>query len=71
MPHHEIKTCSRCSKTFECKVGNVLECQCNQIQLQYEEKIYIENTYTDCLCIDCLHVLRYQYQLLKNKASHS
>ncbi|MBA4196760.1 MAG: hypothetical protein C0459_04315 [Chitinophaga sp.] len=67
MPQHEKKQCSKCNNNFECKVGNVLECQCSQIQLSYEERVYIENLYTDCLCIDCLHVLRYQYQILKKK----
>ena len=60
MPQHENKKCPRCNNTFECKVGNVLECQCDQILLSYDEKTYIENMYMDCLCIDCLHLLRYQ-----------
>ncbi len=68
MPHHEQKNCPRCKRVFECKVGNVLECQCSQIQLTYEEKAHFENTYTDCLCIDCIYLLRYQFQLInKNK----
>lgn len=69
MPSHEEIKCSRCSKTFECKVGNVLECQCSQIQLSPEERIFIENKYDTCLCIDCLHELKYQYQIVKNKPS--
>jgi hypothetical protein len=68
MPQHENKVCNRCNKNFECKVGNVLECQCSQIQLSYEEKVYIEDKYADCLCIDCLHILKYQYQILKVQA---
>ncbi len=71
MPQHENKKCPHCNNTFECKVGNVLECQCDQILLSYDEKIYIENTYIDCLCIDCLHLLRYQYQQQKTKQSLS
>jgi hypothetical protein len=47
MPQHENKSCPRCNKTFECKVGNVLECQCSQIQLSYEEKVFIEDKYAD------------------------
>jgi len=62
MPNHEIKVCSCCLKTFECKVGNVLECQCNEIHLTYEERNAIELKYTDCLCIDCLYILRYKFQ---------
>jgi hypothetical protein len=49
----------------------VLECQCDQILLSYDEKTYIENMYMDCLCIDCLHLLRYQYQQQKTKQSLS
>lgn len=67
MPHHENKICARCNANFECKVGNVLECQCSQIQLSYEERVHIENEYSDCLCIDCLHILKYQYQMLTIK----
>ncbi len=67
MPQHEIKKCPRCSNTFECKVGNVLECQCNQIVLTYDERSYAESRFLDCLCIDCLHVLRYEYQIKKKK----
>ncbi|MDW8286938.1 MAG: hypothetical protein RMJ89_02605 [Flammeovirgaceae bacterium] len=26
---HELLTCPRCHKLFECKVGNVAHCQCN------------------------------------------
>lgn len=68
MPHHEYKNCPRCSRTYECKVGNVLECQCSQIQLSYEEKIHIEQAYSDCLCIDCLYELQHQYPL-KNQTN--
>lgn len=63
MPHHEQKNCPRCNQIFECKVGNVLECQCSQIQLSYEEKIHIEQAFTDCLCIDCLDELQHQHRL--------
>ncbi|MBS1626484.1 MAG: cysteine-rich CWC family protein [Bacteroidetes bacterium] len=69
MAQHENKKCPQCNNIFECKVGNVLECQCYQIQLSYEEKIYFESIYTDCLCIHCMHKLKQQYQLLKKKIS--
>ena len=65
MPQHETKNCPRCGNSFECKLGNVLECQCNSIQLGFDERNYVENIYTDCLCIHCLHVLRYEHQIKK------
>jgi hypothetical protein len=68
MPLHEMKQCVRCNKHFECKVGNVTECQCNQIQLTYEEQSYIESKFTDCLCINCLALLRYEAQIALAKS---
>lgn len=67
---HENKKCARCHTNFECKVGNVLECQCSQIKLNYEERIYVESLYTDCLCINCLRILQQQYILMRKKAFH-
>jgi len=64
MPQHEIKICSRCGKTFECKVGSILECQCNQIQLNTDERTYIEIKYGDCMCIHCLFELQQEFGLL-------
>ncbi len=67
MANHENKNCPRCNALFECKVGNVLECQCSQIKLNYEERVYVESLYTDCLCINCLHTLQQQYLMLRKK----
>jgi hypothetical protein len=67
MPHHENKNCGRCNAVFECKTGNVLECQCNQIKLSYEERIYIESLYTDCLCIHCLELLQKEYPVFRKQ----
>jgi hypothetical protein len=67
MAQHEHKFCPRCNADFECKVGNITDCQCNQIHLQYEERIYIESLFTDCLCIHCLQQLQQQYTVLRKK----
>ncbi len=67
MPKHENKKCQRCNKIFECKLGNVLECQCTQIVLTDEAQNYVSQLFNDCLCIDCLHVLRYQFQINKTQ----
>jgi hypothetical protein len=65
MPHHEIKSCCKCGKPFECKAGNITECQCNKIYLSNEERIYIEDKFSDCLCIDCLRLLQTEYTMLR------
>ena len=33
MPAHETKYCERCNAAFECKPGNITECQCFGIVL--------------------------------------
>ncbi|MBV9989109.1 MAG: cysteine-rich CWC family protein [Chitinophagaceae bacterium] len=63
MPHHENKKCPRCNRVFECKVGNIAECQCSSLQLTYEERVFIEGQYLDCLCAKCLETLQFQYRL--------
>lgn len=63
MPQHEIKACPRCNRAFECKQGNIAECQCTQVALSFEERIFIEGKYVDCLCAACLSVLKFQCQV--------
>ncbi|MCS6933715.1 MAG: cysteine-rich CWC family protein [Chitinophagales bacterium] len=50
---HEIKTCPRCGNVFECKVGDIANCQCN-IPLSDRTKKFLAGTYYDCLCASCL-----------------
>lgn len=54
MSLHESKQCPRCHSPFECKVGNISQCQCSGISLSDEEKRQIALNYTDCLCRNCL-----------------
>ncbi len=62
MASHETKKCERCGTLFECKVGNILECQCYAVQLTAEEKAYIsEKRYSDCLCAACLNIVKQEY----------
>ena len=64
---HEQKNCPRCEKMFECKVGDVGNCQCSQIKLNLEEIAFIEELYDDCLCINCIYELRRRYVHFVNK----
>jgi hypothetical protein len=54
MNKHEQKYCPRCNQLFECKVGNITQCQCSTIQLTTEQLNYINTKYTDCLCAACM-----------------
>ncbi len=67
MCKHEEKQCPRCSKAFECKVGNIGECQCSGVQLSIEKRAFIETRYNDCLCINCLKELKNRYVFFKEK----
>jgi hypothetical protein len=67
MPGHEIKNCPRCNKIFECKAGDITNCQCSNIKLSVEERAFIEDRYSDCLCADCLLQLKNGHALFKEK----
>lgn len=67
MCKHEEKECPRCGNGFECKVGNIGECQCAGVQLSIEERAFIETRYNDCLCISCLKELKNRYVFFKEK----
>jgi len=67
MPQHEPKACPRCNKAFECRVGDVANCQCSAITLTLEERAFIEDRYNDCLCINCLKDLKNKYTFFRKK----
>ncbi len=57
MTKHEIKNCPRCHTTFECKVGDIVRCQCSAVAISRATKDYLEKTEYDCLCKKCLFEL--------------
>jgi hypothetical protein len=63
MYKHEEKRCSRCGECFECKAGDIVNCQCYGIELTTEEEAFIASHYTDCLCRFCLLQLKSRYHL--------
>jgi hypothetical protein len=63
---HEAKYCPRCNQPFECKVGNITQCQCYGIAISTEERAFIDANYTDCLCSNCLRQLKNDYVHSKN-----
>lgn len=54
---HEEKKCPRCGSDFECKVGDIANCQCNAIPVTPETVALVSKNYDDCLCRDCLSEL--------------
>ncbi|MCW8936018.1 MAG: cysteine-rich CWC family protein [Gammaproteobacteria bacterium] len=58
MTKHEQKTCPHCKSYFECKSGDILNCQCETIILTQEHRDFIASRYDDCLCAGCLRTIR-------------
>ncbi|WP_090098607.1 cysteine-rich CWC family protein [Chitinophaga sp. CF118] len=62
MAHHESVICPRCKAAFECRVGSILQCQCQQVTLTEDERAYINETYSECLCASCLTAMQKSYR---------
>jgi hypothetical protein len=67
MCKHEENNCPRCNKPFECKVGDITNCQCYGISFTPEEKTFIAERYNSCLCAACLNELKNKYVVFKEK----
>ena len=48
------KHCPRCQASFECKVEDVANCQCNAVKVQAKTNEFLASAYYDCLCKNCL-----------------
>lgn len=68
MSLHEVKYCPKCSKPFECKPGNITQCQCFEVELSCEESQFIVQQFSDCLCKLCLIELKKEYSKKEHKA---
>lgn len=67
MQKHEAKNCPRCMTAFECKPGNITQCQCYGITVSAELKAFMEQRYADCLCQNCLQQLQQELVFFKEK----
>lgn len=67
MCRHEMKNCPRCGNIFECKPGNIEQCQCSGFKISEELKAYLEQRYNDCLCNTCLLYLTNELNFFKEK----
>lgn len=63
MCEHEKKYCPRCDALFECKVGSILICQCTGVTLNAEEREYMGEQYSDCLCASCMKQVKTEYHI--------
>jgi len=63
MPKHETKICPHCQNVFECKSGDIVNCQCESVQLSQQHRDYIFGQYEDCLCAGCMRALRSEFNI--------
>jgi Cysteine-rich CWC len=61
MHKHENKTCPRCHSLFECKVGDITNCQCYAVKINDAERDFLARTFNDCLCAACIQAVRTAY----------
>ncbi|MCK0162052.1 cysteine-rich CWC family protein [Muricauda sp. F6463D] len=50
-------------------MGSITLCQCANVELNKDEWEYINLKYDDCLCTNCLNVLKSEYQNVKHQQS--
>jgi hypothetical protein len=53
--------CPRCQQSFRCRVGTISSCQCQSVDLSNAQRDYIGTMYQDCLCAECLLMVRTEY----------
>lgn len=64
-----MKHCARCRTLFECKMGDVANCQCNSVEISEEAREFLKGTsYDDCLCRNCMAEID---QMVKFRLQHS
>jgi hypothetical protein len=61
---HEIKLCERCNTPFECKLGDITNCQCSSIAPSEATRQFLEQTDFDCLCKNCLTAINEKWATL-------
>jgi hypothetical protein len=62
---HETKTCPRCNGIFECRVNDIVNCQCQGIIIGGDVWEFISNLYSNCLCKNCLLEINKKYKNLQ------
>jgi hypothetical protein len=67
MCKHDEMACPRCEIPFECRIGDISNCQCTGIAFSIEEKAFIEDRYQGCLCRECLLELKQRHILFIEK----
>ena len=49
--------CPRCKKAFTCNREDISACDCSQVEISNETRVFLTKTFYGCLCNDCLRTL--------------
>ena len=55
------KVCPRCGATFECMHDNISQCHCASVQLTSDQRIYLKENFSDCICPHCLDEVSHSF----------
>lgn len=62
----EEKYCPGCGNKFECKAGDILNCQCTKINIADDTRKFLQTTfYNECLCNNCISAINDMVQFSK------
>jgi len=56
----EKKLCPRCGNSFDCLHNEIANCHCVSIVLTENQREFIKQNYSDCLCNKCLLEIKEQ-----------
>lgn len=62
---HEQKDCPRCNAVLTCKAGQPSACQCSGLTLSDDTLKFLERTYFNCLCRNCLIAIDLEVKIAK------
>lgn len=54
---YQADVCLVCGNEFVCKVGNISQCDCGEIELSTELSRVLRDEVGDCVCVNCLKKL--------------
>lgn len=53
-----MKSCPCCGNDFECKADAIALCHCSSVELTEQERRYLQQNYSGCLCQTCIDALK-------------
>lgn len=60
------KYCGNCKKEILCINKDVMKCPCSSVELSPDTRLFLQNTYFDCLCNTCLQTINKKVTSAKN-----